>query len=239
MSADTPSTTELLPCPFCGGSDAEMIDGMVGSHYVRCRICLASTDDGSRERAIAAWNTRARIGASVEAGGEAGQVVAVLRAIIRDFDNEVADEMTNDNGERADLWVNAEFPVEAVRAAVAMLAAAPTPPAEEKAEPVAWPLDAMIEAFEEQLYGRHVRGWIARPLIDAPDFREPLKAALSLATPPARNEALEEAAAWHDEQRKALRDHSTDAEPGMYRQGSMDAHAVSADHFRALRSPTP
>lgn len=50
--------TELRSCPFCGG-EPEMISGGPGSHYVTCSGCGATTDDGSTERAIAAWNRRA------------------------------------------------------------------------------------------------------------------------------------------------------------------------------------
>lgn len=55
---DKISNERLLPCPFCGLSDAHLINGGPGNHYVRCDHCLASTDDGSKERAIAAWNRR-------------------------------------------------------------------------------------------------------------------------------------------------------------------------------------
>lgn len=62
------------------------------------------------------------------ASGELEPVLRGLREILSDFDNDVADEMANENGERADLWVNAEFPVEAVRAVVAALSAVPASP---------------------------------------------------------------------------------------------------------------
>lgn len=59
--------TDLLPCPFCGGS-ATIIDGkMVKGHgcYVECTDCHVSifrcpdAPADSRSAAIAAWNTRA------------------------------------------------------------------------------------------------------------------------------------------------------------------------------------
>lgn len=50
--------TALAPCPFCGGVP-EIATGSPGCHYVRCKGCSCSTDDCSRDRAIALWNRRA------------------------------------------------------------------------------------------------------------------------------------------------------------------------------------
>lgn len=50
-------TQQLKACPFCGGQ-AELAHGGPGNWFVRCTECTASTDDGGRDRAIAAWNIR-------------------------------------------------------------------------------------------------------------------------------------------------------------------------------------
>lgn len=46
----------------------------------------------------------------------AGEAVAKLRAILADFDAEVADVMASDSGERADLWEDIDVPVSLIRA---------------------------------------------------------------------------------------------------------------------------
>ena len=55
-------TTELLPCPFCGG-EAEVFnpfDKTAGTWCVICRECAcASGFEQTEAEAIAAWNTRA------------------------------------------------------------------------------------------------------------------------------------------------------------------------------------
>ena len=53
-------TTELLPCPFCGG-EAAWFSYANGEYDVKCRnaMCLAKTCRYATEaEAIAAWNTR-------------------------------------------------------------------------------------------------------------------------------------------------------------------------------------
>ena len=50
--------SELKPCAHCG-SAAEMLGAGPGNYFVQCTACHASSDDGSRERAVPAWNTRA------------------------------------------------------------------------------------------------------------------------------------------------------------------------------------
>ena len=57
-----------LPCPFCGCTDIQIINGGPGNVFARCRGCSAATDDGSRERAIAAWNRRAALVSPPKAG---------------------------------------------------------------------------------------------------------------------------------------------------------------------------
>ncbi len=52
----------LAACPFCGGG-AAIIDGGPGCRYVRCKSCLASSDDS---QAVAKWNTRAPTAQAVE-----------------------------------------------------------------------------------------------------------------------------------------------------------------------------
>lgn len=47
---------KLLPCPLCGVNDAHLVTGSAGDHYVRCDQCLATTEDGPKERVIAIWN---------------------------------------------------------------------------------------------------------------------------------------------------------------------------------------
>jgi len=39
----TPSTSELEPCPFCGGEASQQNDDSE-FYYVRCHVCKASTD---------------------------------------------------------------------------------------------------------------------------------------------------------------------------------------------------
>ena len=53
-------TTELLPCPFCGGEARHYAPGPV-EHHVECTNskCYAVTHGwSSKEQAIEAWNTR-------------------------------------------------------------------------------------------------------------------------------------------------------------------------------------
>jgi Lar family restriction alleviation protein len=52
-------TEELLPCPFCGGKPYLANVVMAGCYYVLCTDCRMQSDDGRRDRVIAAWNTRA------------------------------------------------------------------------------------------------------------------------------------------------------------------------------------
>ena len=52
------SAPELKPCPFCG-KKAKLVRGGPGNVFVQCQWCMASTDDGSKERAIERWNRRA------------------------------------------------------------------------------------------------------------------------------------------------------------------------------------
>lgn len=50
-------TTELLPCPFCGGEAFPNIE--LTKHWIECRECAAESGCYRTEaEAIAAWNTR-------------------------------------------------------------------------------------------------------------------------------------------------------------------------------------
>ena len=55
MNDDAP---DLLPCPFCGGVPYLANIAMTGCAYVVCTDCRMQSDDGSKDRVIAAWNTR-------------------------------------------------------------------------------------------------------------------------------------------------------------------------------------
>lgn len=57
---------KLKPCPFCGGAAVQLISGSPGGHYARCDGCLASSDDRTRDSAIAAWNRRTSAAAERE-----------------------------------------------------------------------------------------------------------------------------------------------------------------------------
>ena len=52
-----------------------------------------------------------------------GELVERLRDIVTEFDNEVADMMSNDGAERADLWVDVDVPIGIVRQADSALTA--------------------------------------------------------------------------------------------------------------------
>ena len=49
---------KLLPCPFCGG-EAELFNGGPGRAFIMCDGCRCTSDDGTTERIVAAWNRRA------------------------------------------------------------------------------------------------------------------------------------------------------------------------------------
>lgn len=52
-------TSELKPCPFCGGEAAPMYPG-ARSFEICCMVCNAETDVyGSVDEAATAWNKRA------------------------------------------------------------------------------------------------------------------------------------------------------------------------------------
>lgn len=75
MTANNPSV-ELLPCPFCGGSDVGLNSQSI---YITCRTCDADgpwNELSEEEEAIAAWNRRAL---TEPAGGEVERVARVAR----------------------------------------------------------------------------------------------------------------------------------------------------------------
>ena len=54
--------TRLMPCPFCGDSDVQLIDqwdGKKGTWTVWCRPCDIEGPMGSKKEAINKWNKRA------------------------------------------------------------------------------------------------------------------------------------------------------------------------------------
>ena len=52
-------TSELLPCPFCGGNDVELQNSFAGSKKPVCMDCGASLHPSrSEEAAIEEWNAR-------------------------------------------------------------------------------------------------------------------------------------------------------------------------------------
>jgi len=56
----TDVSTQALPCPWCGHADALLTEGP----FVQCRRCDVfgpSGHDDTREAALVAWNTRARL----------------------------------------------------------------------------------------------------------------------------------------------------------------------------------
>lgn len=68
MSDGAKESVELLPCPFCGGENAEILDiaegPQAGCRLVECYECFASTGGkiagpAQDQELIAAWNTRA------------------------------------------------------------------------------------------------------------------------------------------------------------------------------------
>ncbi len=57
--------TKLLPCPFCGGTDATNVFEQVGAATIRCPDCGAEGPihlrDDAQEAATAHWNRRAAL----------------------------------------------------------------------------------------------------------------------------------------------------------------------------------
>lgn len=63
---------ELLPCPFCGGTNLHKSRRFDGAEIFRvgCNGCTAVVEDYLKDAAIAAWNNRARRAAPGVQGGE-------------------------------------------------------------------------------------------------------------------------------------------------------------------------
>lgn len=55
----TQTDDALKPCPFCGGKPYLANVAMVGCAYVVCTDCRMQSDDGGKDRVVAAWNRRA------------------------------------------------------------------------------------------------------------------------------------------------------------------------------------
>ena len=51
----------LKRCPFCGG-EAAIYEEIPGGYIVQCHDCCGQIGIMTKERAIAAWNTRAELG---------------------------------------------------------------------------------------------------------------------------------------------------------------------------------
>ena len=108
-------STELAPCPFCGGA-AHLLTGMVEfvDVEVRCWICAAmggnendgATLDENRAAAIAAWNRRTPIKPSADTGELRERIVSVVKNAVRDFEDDMNEDwktaMTNAAGKAAD-----------------------------------------------------------------------------------------------------------------------------------------
>lgn len=53
--------SDLLPCPFCGGTEIKLRDNGIGDTFAQCTGCHARTSDRNSEVdsvAIERWNTR-------------------------------------------------------------------------------------------------------------------------------------------------------------------------------------
>ena len=111
-------------CTDCGGPNVvwhapndlwnRVMGGEGGILCPRCFIQRAKAD-GINE----VW----RVDTAAMAG-EHGELVGRLRAIVDAFDDDVANELASDSGERADLWEETDVPVELLRHAAAALSAA-------------------------------------------------------------------------------------------------------------------
>ena len=55
---DEAAMSELKPCPFCGG-EAAIYEEIPGGYIVQCHDCCGQIGIMTKERVIAAWNTRA------------------------------------------------------------------------------------------------------------------------------------------------------------------------------------
>lgn len=73
------SAEELLPCPFCGGTNTDP-EGWMGEHWVSCGTCDASTRMTSTlKTACKAWNRRTPITPSADTGELRERVAREIR----------------------------------------------------------------------------------------------------------------------------------------------------------------
>lgn len=52
------TATELLPCPFCGGTEQRVKSSGRWGYFVSCSCCAVGPSAKSKDEAIIAWNCR-------------------------------------------------------------------------------------------------------------------------------------------------------------------------------------
>ena len=81
---DTPTSDDLLPCPFCGG------EAVILPYAVVCNNCGAKIETIYKYRMFSAWNTRAapRWIPMTERKPKDGQIVAIFKPDALENDDE-------------------------------------------------------------------------------------------------------------------------------------------------------